>query len=1035
MAIAAAPQPHPAALPAGTVTLLLADVEGSTRLWEATPEQMSAALARLDAVVGPVVAKYGGVRPVEQGEGDSFVAAFEKASDALRCAIELQLTDLSPARLRMAMHTGEVAMRDEGNYMGPAVNRCARIRDLAYGGQTVMSSATHDLVVDRLPEGVWIADLGSRRLRDLTRPERIFQVCHPRLPTEFPALRSLDSYPHNLPVQLTSFVGRRAELEHLAGLLSETRLVSVIGAGGAGKTRLALQVAAEVLTDHPDGIWFVELSSATDDDLVPVTVARALGLRDEPLRSTIETIVHRLENSDALIVLDNCEHVISACAQLVETILRSCPNVQILLTSREPLGIGAEVTWRIPSLSLPDADDGLAEDSEAVQLFIERAARARPGFRLTDVNAASVAEICERLDGIPLALELAAARVRVFSPEQIAAGLADRFRLLTGGARTAVARQQTLQASVDWSHDLLSPAERTLFRRLSVFAGVFDFAAAAVIGAGPGLESHQVLDQLSLLVDKSLVVADDTADGLRYRMLETVRLYAFDRLVDFGEERAVRRRHRDHYLAFAEEAARRTRGPQQRRWLDVLVGATDNLRAAFRWSCQNNELDAALRIATALGDLFIWRGRFGEGREWLDAALEGNVAGAPEAPTPVRVRALALRGRVEGASFGFDVRWPEEAIALAREYGDKGLLAEALTAAGMTAAHMGGLANSWCAEAIELSREVGDSWSLSEALGAHGVALVLGGDPAAARAAFVEGYALGREVGHDWPARTNASLLALAMVMQGDLEAARHLCEDVVQEARDTGDRVSESSALAFQAWALTMLGELEAARAVGDEALSVAQSVGFNILEGLPRLVQSITALAGGNVDRAAAEAGEAWRLAGGLTGVVDVALAIRAEAELTLGDVEAARASISEGVERAAGGEWFRAWLMGSSATVALAEGDLDTAEAQVRTSLTARLNTRDIAGVADQLELAATIAHRRGHDAVAAQLFGAAATRRTEIGFVRFEIHRASYDDTVVAVRDKLGDEAFGAAWNAGAAMTFEDAVRRACLDWAR
>ena len=391
-------------LPTGTVTLLLADVEGSTRLWHEQPEQMTAAVARLDRAVCDIVAASDGVRPVEQGEGDSFVVAFARASDAVACALALQQAPLAPIRLRIGVHTGEVQLRDEGNYIGPTVNRTARLRELAHGGQTVLSGTTHDLVVDGLPADAWLTDLGTHPLRDLPRPERVVQLCHPDLRHEFPPLRTANSVVvPNLPVQLTSFVGRGAEMTEVRRILAEDRLVTLTGAGGVGKTRLAVQVAAEIAGGFGDGVWYVDLAPITDPDLVPIAVAGALGLPDQPGRSTMDTLTRFIGGRRLLVLLDNCEHLLDACAALVVALLGGCPGLAVLATSREPIGVPGEVTWRVPSLSLAD---------EAIELFTDRARRARPDFYITADNAAAVTEICRRLDGMPLAIELAAARVR-----------------------------------------------------------------------------------------------------------------------------------------------------------------------------------------------------------------------------------------------------------------------------------------------------------------------------------------------------------------------------------------------------------------------------------------------------------------------------------------------------------------------------------------------------------------------------------------------------------------------------------------------
>ena len=441
-------------LPSGTVTLLLADVESSTRLWETQPDEMTAAVARLDAAVADATDAHNGARPVEQGEGDSFVIAFDRASDAVACALALQRAPLAPIRLRIGLHTGEVQLRDEGNYIGPTINRTARLRDLAHGGQTVLSGTTSDLVIDRLPEGAFLTDLGSHPLRDLPRPERVVQFCHQDLQNKYPPLRTSKAFEApNFPVQLTNFIGREADAAEVTRLLTHGRLVTLTGAGGVGKTRLAIHLAAQLATEFSDGSWYVDLAPITDPDVVPTTMIRAMGLSDLPGRSTMDTLTRFIADRRILIVLDNCEHLLDATAELVGVLLSHCPRLTLFATSREPISVPGEATWRVPSLTL---------SGEAVELFADRARLARPDFCITDNNTATVTEICRRLDGMPLAIELAAARVRALTLTEILDGLRDHFMLLTGGARTAVRRQQTLRASVDWSHALLSDAERTL---------------------------------------------------------------------------------------------------------------------------------------------------------------------------------------------------------------------------------------------------------------------------------------------------------------------------------------------------------------------------------------------------------------------------------------------------------------------------------------------------------------------------------------------------------------------------------------------
>ena len=541
----------------------------------------------------------------------------------------LQRAPLAPIRLRIGIHTGEIQLRDDANYAGPTINRTARLRDLAHGGQTVLSGVTESLVVDRLPEGVWLADLGSYPLRDLPRLERVVQLCHSDLRNEFPPLRVRSVVvSHNLPGQLTSFVGRQAQMAELRRLVGGNRLVTLTGAGGAGKTRLAVEVAAGLTTEFGDGVWYVDLAPITNPALAAVIVARTLGLPDQPGRSTMDLLVRFFGEKKVLLLLDNCEHLLDACGTLVVELLAACPQLTILATSREPLGVPGELSWRVPSLSLAD---------EAVELFTDRARRARPEFGVDDDNIALVEEICARLDGMPLAIELAAARVRALSLHQIVDSLHDRFRLLTGGARTAVRRQQTLRASVDWSHALLTESEQVLFRRLAVFAGGLDLDAAQAVGADSEVEGYQLLDQLSLLVDKSLVVADDTGDGMRYRLLETVRQYAQEKLGESGEAGEVRTRHRDYFTATAVELESQGLAGLEAlmRWAEVEI---DNLRTAFAWSRENSDPETALRLVSSLQQFWMRRGRFREGLAGFDAVL--NDERPPETAPAVWARAV-----------------------------------------------------------------------------------------------------------------------------------------------------------------------------------------------------------------------------------------------------------------------------------------------------------------------------------------------------------------------------------------------------------
>ena len=621
------------ALPSGTVTFLLTDVEGSTRGWERAPEGMTVAIPRQYELLDEAITCHGGVRPVERGEDDSVVGAFSRASDAVAAAVTAQRAILAEVwpdgvemRIRMAVHTGEARIRDESRYLGHTLNRCARIRAAAHGGQVLMSSTTASLVADSLPARASLVDLGQHRLKDLGRPEHIWQLVHPDLPSSFPALRSLDLFHQNLPIQLTPLIGRASEIADVCRLVDGDRLVTLTGSAGVGKTRLALAVAAEALDTHPGGVWSVELAGLSDPGAVGRAALTALGAREVPGASVAQQLAVELGEQRSLLVLDNCEHLVGACADLVAALLAANASSSVLATSREPLGVPGEIIWRVPSMRCPGVDAPVPipalSQFDAVALFVERARRARPSFGVNEVNAPAIAEICHRLDGIPLAIELAAARCRQMAAERIAVDLDDRFRLLTGGARTVMARQQTLAASIDWSHDRLDEVEQRAFRRLGVLAGPFPLEAGEAVASSTGdLDPVEVFDLLSRLTDKSLVVVDEGPNGEpRYRLLESLRAYALDRARAAGELTVLRDAHAEWWADWLE--------PRGALPADELLAEIDsyhaNLRVALDWSVEEPALGLRLLrgVAIAWEDL----GRAGDALPAADRLLTDENA-------------------------------------------------------------------------------------------------------------------------------------------------------------------------------------------------------------------------------------------------------------------------------------------------------------------------------------------------------------------------------------------------------------------------
>jgi predicted ATPase/class 3 adenylate cyclase/DNA-binding CsgD family transcriptional regulator len=1004
-------------LPTGTVTLLLADVEGSTRLWETQPDEMTAAVARLNQAVSDIIPAHDGVRPVEQGEGDSFVAAFSRASDAVVAALALQRAPLAPIRLRIGVHSGEVQLRDEGNYAGPTINRTARLRDLGHGGQTLLSGVTEGLVQDRLPAGAWLTDLGSHPLRDLPRPERVAQLCHPDLVNEFPPLRvSTVVVSQRLPVQLTSFVGRDAELAQLLELLAESRVVTLTGAGGVGKTRLAVQVAAKLAAEFNDGVHYVDMAPITDPEVVPVTVARALRLPDQPGRSTMDTLLRFVSDHQMLVVLDNCEHLLDASAELVVALLGAAQGLTVLATSREAIGVAGEVSWRVPSLALAD---------EAIDLFVDRARHARPDFTLTDDNAAVVGEICRRLDGVPLAIELAAARVRALSLAEILDSLHDRFRLLTGGARTAVRRQQTLRASVDWSHALLTEPERVLFRRLAVFLGGFDFdAAQAVAGSGGDVARYQVLDQLTLLVDKSLVVADDSGGRTHYRLLETVRQYAQEKLGESGEADAVRTRHRDHYTAMAALLDAPAGSDYEQR-VEQAETEIDNLRAAFAWSLENSDVELALALASSLQPLWQARGRIREGLAWFDAVLTREVAQDAEVAAAVRARALADTAVLYlfcGAADSVDRA--QQALALARDIDDPAVLARALTACGLTAAYNAELAAAYFAEAIELVRELDDRWRLGQILAWQADAAIAAGDPIAARMVAEEGRDLADTIGDGFNSRHCRVCLGVAQIWQGELAGAVAQFRAVAAEAKTAHDGISEAVSLGHQGTALAWQGDTAAARAAADASLEFASEFG-GLAASVGYFALGNTALAAGDVETALDATAAAWEHGSFAPGFAAHLRPFIALATLAGGDLIAARRWADDAVTTATG--WavlIRA--LTTRARVAIAQGKFEQAERDAHDALATVPECFPYLGFSDILECLAALAIGAGSHREAARLFAAAESIRQRSGAVRFKVWDAGYEASIVALRSAMGESDFDTAWAEGTAMSAEEAI---------
>ena len=781
--------------PSAITTYLFTDIEGSTGHWEREPERMQTALAQHDAIARTRVAAHSGT--VVKSTGDGILAVFSDPVDAVHAAVALQLaladdhaTNGIALRVRSGLHAGVDSRRDN-DYYGNAVNRAARVMGAAHGGQVLVSKAVATAVADRLPKDISLLDLGQVWLRGLTQSEQVWQVVHPSLQRQFPALRSLVETPNNLPHQLTSFVARERELGEVAKALGETRLLTLLGGGGFGKTRLSLQVAAELLDTYLDGVWLVELAPVGDPRLVPQTVASALGVKEDPGHPVLDALLKFARERRFLLVLDNCEHVVQACAELARQVLEAAPGATLLASSREPLNIRGERTYPLTPLMAPAPAPEQRADTiagfSAVQLFADRAAAAQPLFRVTDDNAAAVAEICHRLDGIPLALELAAARLRSMPVERVAVRLSDRFRLLTGGDRTALPRQQTLRALIDWSYDLLDEHERMLFRRLAVFTGGFTLDAAEKVGAAGDVSEGYVLDLVARLVEKSLVTLD--ASGERYRMLETVRQYASEKLTQSGESEAARTRHLLFFLELAERARPHLVGPRQTEWLIRLDQDRDNIVAAHAW-CDHAAGGGplGLRVVRAVRTYCVRRGLLALGR---GATIEALARAGAQARDLARCRALADAGQLS-IMMGLHqdaLQQLSESLAIAHELGDRSRIAITLQP----------LARTYLAL----------------------------GDRDQARARLNEGLAMARALGDQHEIAAALSVLTQFSRLERDFAEAESLCAETLAIVRALGDRQGIAITLTNFAMIAMLRNAGDRAQALLGEAASVVEEAG----------------------------------------------------------------------------------------------------------------------------------------------------------------------------------------------------------------
>jgi predicted ATPase/class 3 adenylate cyclase len=822
-----------------TFTFLFTDIEGSTALLRRLGEGLyTRLLADHHSLIRAGLAAHDGKEVDTQG--DAFFAVFSSPRACIAGVLEMQQALEAHAwpagehvRVRIGVHTGEAAKTATG-LVGLDVHRAARVAAVGYGGQVLLSETAAALVRDALPLGASLKDLGVHRLKDMGRPERIFQLEAAGLQAEFPPLRSLGNpaLANNLPAQLATFIGRDREMSEVRALVESSRLVTLTGAGGCGKTRLSIQLAAELLDGSGDGVWLVELAALLDEDAVAPAICQALGIAAQPGRPVLDTLLDALAPQDVLIVLDNCEHLIGACAKTADAIVRRCPRVHLVATSREPLGIGGETIYRVPTMSLPgpgDSGSSAAASSDAVALFVDRARAQGTGLPVDEQTVPLVVSICRRLDGLPLAIELAAARLPSLSLRGLADRLDQRFRLLTGGSRTALARQQTLRATVEWSYSLLHGAEQLLLRRLSVFAESFDLDAAEAVCRFGDIEAFDITDLLRSLVDKSLVVAEPARDVLRYRLLETIRQFAAERLADVGgEAAAVAAAHCAHYLSAAETAAPHLTGPRQGSWLARLDADRANLRRAAEHAARDPDgTEQVLRLGVALQRYWITRFRDEEALALLLPALD-----RPEAQANPQLFAAALLTAGIAARYvdiAAALRLGEQAVELARDLDAGRLLIESLAEFSATCYHSGeperGLVPG--REAVERARQLGDDVLLGVSLTGY---LLCGAftDPAPAGQLLTEAVACTQRSGDHLFAcflNNNAGVHALRA---GDIPAAKAYLQEAAQAIQAIG---GENPQLTINTgWVLRRDNDPDSARSSFEAALRLSRHNGDRV-------------------------------------------------------------------------------------------------------------------------------------------------------------------------------------------------------------
>jgi len=820
--------------PEGQITFLFTDIEGSTKLSQQFPDKLPAALEKHHAILIKEIESNNGF--IFQNVGDAFCCAFGSSEDAVKAAVDIQINlanekwDEAVIKVRVGIHSGNAEWNGK-DYMGYiTLARAARVMSAAYGGQILVSNDAYEFCKDNCEnvrvKNISFRDLGERRLKDVIEPIRLYQVLSKDLREDFPPLDTLDARPNNLPLQLTSFIGREKEMKQVKEALKLNRLVTLASAGGSGKTRLALQTAAEVIDDYEYGVWFVDLAALNDPALLTATIIVALGIKEQSKKTTEETLIDFLKEKEILILLDNCEQLVHACADLTERLLSSCSKLKIIATSREALNCKGEKTYRIPPLTMPDPNSNYTPEQlaqyESVRLFIERALMVNPEFRVNNENSHALAEICSRLDGIPLAIELAAARTNALPVVKIYERLDDRFSLLTGGKRTALPRQQTLRALIDWSYDLLSGEEKLLWCRLSVFSGGWTLEAAEEICSDDKINKSVILDLLSQLTEKSVIIYDESKE--RYRILESIKQYGIEKLSDGYE---VYLRHLNFFLELSEKAALQLRSEKARFWLDTIDADHSNFISAIDWSVSNEIADKGAIIAAALGNFWNTAGHYSTGIRLNENILQSTRA--IDKSSKVKVLTWLCVFKYHQGDYEQVRRYSEECLAISKTISDKKGIAESLHNLGKVADIKGDYeqAKKYHEESLAFKNEIGDKNGMADSLQSLGNLSVDQGDYEKAQKYFEESFAIKKEMGDKKGMASNMNSLGCLSSFQGDYEQAKKYHEESLAYNKDIGSKMGVAISMGNLGMIAFNQGEYEQAKKYYEESLAIRKELG----------------------------------------------------------------------------------------------------------------------------------------------------------------------------------------------------------------